>query len=134
MKCKYECYGVYEAMEHLPNAEEEMEIKKRLAQDLLPKIIENMQVIRCHYPAGEFRVNETWTYGVKLYICNRYGKPDNLCDDKTYHERGMTALKKSLGFAPQEIHYPEKVLLDLSIGKAVNGDGYEEDASRSSGK
>lgn len=102
MNCKYECYGTYEELEHLPDAEEEMEIKKRLAQVLLPKIIENMQVVRSHYPAGELRVNETWIYGVKLYICNEYGKTDSECDDKTYHEKGMTALKKALGFAVQE--------------------------------
>ena len=104
MNCKYEAYGTFEALDHLPDAEEEMEIKKRLAQDLLPKIIENMQVVRSHYPAGELRINETWTYGVKIYICNDFGKPDNLCEDKMYHEKGMTALKKSLGFAVPEMH------------------------------
>jgi len=111
MTCKYEAYGAYEALDHQPDAEEEMQVKQRLAQDLLPKIIENVQVVRSHYPAGEFRINETWTYGVKLYICNAYGKKDSECDDKTYHEKGPTALKKALGFAVPEIQYPERTTI-----------------------
>ena len=134
MKCKCKGYGAYAVLNKQPNEAEEERIKGELASKFFTAIRDNLQVIRSHYPAGEYEEYECWTYGVKLFICGEHGSPEKSSWGTKYVEKGPTASIKERGFALPEIHYPEKVLLDLSTGKAVNGDGYEEDASRSSGK
>ena len=104
------CYGAYEVMHHEPKEEEQLEIKKRLAEKLLPALMDELQVIRCHYPAGELTPEdplECWTYGVKFMICRAFGKPDIEREDKSFDERGPTAMMKAIGIALQEPHCGE---------------------------
>lgn len=104
------CYGAYEVLHHEPTEEMQLEIKKRLAEKLLPALMDEMTVIRCHYPAGERDPDdpsECWTYGVKFMICRAFGEPDIAREDKSFDERGSTAMIKTIGFAISERHIAE---------------------------
>lgn len=101
------CYGVYEVLYHEPTEEMQFEIKKRLAEKLLPALMDEMMVIRCHYPAGERNPDdprESWTYAVKFMICRAFGEPDIDREDKSFDERGPTAMMKAIGIAIPEPH------------------------------
>lgn len=104
------CYGVYEVLHHEPTEEMQLEIKKRLAEKLLPALMDEMTVIRCHYPAGERDPDdprESWTYAVKIMICRAFGEPDIDREDKSFDERGPTAMMKAIGIAIPEPHIGE---------------------------
>ena len=128
MKCKCKSYGVYAVLNRKPNDVEEERIKAELALKFFTAIRDNLQVIRSHYPAGEHEEFECWTYGVKLFICGEHASQEKSSWGTQYVENGPTASIKERGWALPEIHYPEKVLIDLSTGKAVNSDGHEETA------
>ena len=104
------CYGVYEVLHHEPTEEMQLEIKKRLAEKLLPALMDEMMVFRHHYPAGERDPDdprESWTYAVKIMICRAFGEPDIDREDKSFDERGPTATMKAIGIAIPERHIGE---------------------------
>ena len=103
-------YGAYEVLHHEPTEEEQLEIKKRLAEKLMPVLMDELIVCRCHYPAGERDPEdrqECWTYGVKFAICHERGKPDIEREDKSFAEHGITAIKKKFGIAIAEPYIGE---------------------------
>ena len=104
---RYKTYGAYDELHHEPTEEEQLEIKRSLAEKLLPALIDELQVVRCHYPAGERCAEdprESWTYGVKFTVCHECGKRDIDCEDKSFEEHGITAMKKAIGIEIPE-HY-----------------------------
>lgn len=107
---RYKLYGAFDVLHHKPTEEEQLEIKRSLGEKLLPALIDELQVCRCHYPAGERLAEdplESWTYGVKFTVCHQCGKRDIECEDKSFHEHGITAMKKELGIAIAEPYIGE---------------------------